>query len=160
MVSSPICLACKGTITEGEDTFVHRSLYCCKVQKLGEVESYRWVREIAAGYNEGSFSEFWGQWLKTGLRHPPCLPTPRADSEHVQKGELKELHGCTAFLDGSTYNGRWREVARSGWGLVIMENCDNVLGGREVFQAYGTYRGQGSATIELRSMPYGCCREL
>ena len=25
------------------------------------------------------------------------------------------------YIDGSTYNGRWKDIARSGWGLVVTD---------------------------------------
>ena len=156
LVLCPKCLACKGTCTEANDTFIHRSLYCSKVEALGELEKFKWVKEIAAGYNEGRFVEFWEQWLKTGLRHPPCLPKPREDTQHETIGEVEPFHRCTIYLDGSTYNGKWTEVARAGWGLVVMEDVEGTVGGRENYNCMGTCRVQSNVIIGLKSMPCSC----
>ena len=107
--------------TQGVDTIQHRALYCAEVPTNEALKGFQWVKHIAAGYSGGRFAQYWDQWLTTGLRHPPVLRGPRTDSEAIWEGELNFQGQLVCFLDGSTFNGKWKEIARAGWGCVFVQ---------------------------------------
>ena len=106
------CLVC------GEcGTSLHRRTSCLGVLEKEGAEEFAWVREIAKNYLNGPHADHWQTWLQTGLRHPPFAPLPRGDTSYCGEGVWAQFDNMSIYIDGSTYNGRWKDIARCGLGV-------------------------------------------
>ena len=68
---------------------------------------------------QGPCSDRWQLWINTGLRHTPWCPKPRLDTGY--QSNMVQGIGVqnTWYLDGATYEGQWKDLARAGWAVVL-----------------------------------------
>ena len=64
---------------------------------------------------------------QTGLRHTPWMARPRWDSGY--QTHLVQGIGIqnTWYLDGATYEGKWKLLARAGWAVVLTKLANDQL---------------------------------